>query len=196
MSNFVWRNINCSRKLAARAGTGDVDIGQCVGSCITANRYGSVSFWPQDELQFTIYSTDILFHIYCIWYTVNDILLRIKREVASPAKLPLWWSMFKNDGRKILFQLNKLRSKAGIHAPLGPRTARCELVRYFSVFIGPGAVRSEFFKNLSVLVRFGAKFWIFVRSWCGAVRNSENNSVLVRCGPKIPRKQLPKWPLS
>ena len=35
----------------------------------------------------------------------------------------------------------------GIHAPLGPRTARCELVRYFSVFIGTGAVRSEFFKK-------------------------------------------------
>ena len=48
--------------------------------------------------------------------------------------------------------------KAGIHAPLGPRTARCELVRYFSVFIGPGAVRSEFFKKISVLVRCGAKF--------------------------------------
>ena len=26
----------------------------------------------------------------------------------------------------------------GIHATLGPRTARCELVRYFSVFIDPG----------------------------------------------------------
>ena len=32
--------------------------------------------------------------------------------------------------------------EAGIHAPLGPRTTRCELVRYCSVFISPGAVRS------------------------------------------------------
>ena len=46
-----------------------------------------------------------------------------------------------------------ISDRAGIHAPLGPRTARCELVRYSSVFIGPGAVRSEFFKNCWVLVR-------------------------------------------
>ena len=30
-----------------------------------------------------------------------------------------------------------LYSEPGIHVPLGPRTARCELLRYFSVFIGP-----------------------------------------------------------
>ena len=38
-----------------------------------------------------------------------------------------------------------------------PCTTRCELVRYFSVFIGPAAVQSEFFKHFSVLVRCGPK---------------------------------------
>ena len=45
-----------------------------------------------------------------------------------------------------LFWKNPLRSswvdRPGIPAPLGPRTARCELVRYFSDFIGAGAVRA------------------------------------------------------
>ena len=45
----------------------------------------------------------------------------------------------------------------GIHAPLVPRTARCDLVRYYSVFIGAGAVRFEFFKHFAVLVR--SEFW-------------------------------------
>ena len=35
--------INFPRKLAERASNANVDIGQCVGSCITANRYGTVS---------------------------------------------------------------------------------------------------------------------------------------------------------
>ena len=45
---------------------------------------------------------------------------------------------------------------AGIHAPPGPRTARCELVRDLSGFFGPGAVRSDFLKKFSMR--------------CGAVR--------------------------
>ena len=59
--------------------------------------------------------------------------------------------------------------KSGIHAPLGARTGRCELVRYFS--------------DLLVLVRCGASFWKFLWCWCGAVRIFEKFSVLVRCGP-------------
>jgi len=51
---------------------------------------------------------------------------------------------------------------AWIYAPLGPGTARCEFVRYFSGFIGPSAVWSEFFKNFAVL-----RFWNF----SGAVRS-------------------------
>ena len=32
-------------------------------------------------------------------------------------------------------------SGSEIHAPLGSRTGRCELMRHFSVFLGAGAVR-------------------------------------------------------
>ena len=84
------------------------------------------------------------------------------------------WSSIRRRPRRPVLSNSLLLSWPGIHAPLGPRTARCELVRYFSVFIGPGAVRSEFFKNCSVLVRCGPKFRIF-----------ENFVVLVRCGPEF-----------
>ena len=42
----------------------------------------------------------------------------------------------------VLF-INELLYRSGIHARLGPRTTRCELVRYFSDFIGPGTLWSE-----------------------------------------------------
>ena len=61
------------------------------------------------------------------------------------------------------------------------------MVRHFVVFIGPGAVRSEFFKNFSVLVRYEI-FNFFIRSWCGAVQIFETFVVLVRsenCEGKI-----------
>ena len=63
---------------------------------------------------------------------------------------------------------------------LGPRTARCELVRYFFFdFIGAGAVR-----NFESFFGHGAErsnFWNILWFWCGA----EIILVLERCGTKI-----------
>ena len=47
------------------------------------------------QLQLTIYCSKY-------YFIVNDIRFRIKREVASQAKLLLWWWMFKNDWKKTM----------------------------------------------------------------------------------------------
>ena len=57
--------------------------------------------------------------------------------------------------------MSRTQSTPGIHVPLRPRTVRCEQVWYFQIFIGHGAVQSEFLT-------------IF-RSWCGAVRKLREN---------------------
>ena len=44
-------------------------------------------------------------------------------------------------------------------------------VRDFQNFVGPGPVRSEIFKILLVLVRFGPRFSKFCWSWSGPVQN-------------------------
>ena len=40
----------------------------------------------------------------------------------------------------VTWVLGYTASGSEIHAPLGSRTGRCELVRHFSVFLGAGAV--------------------------------------------------------
>ena len=85
--------------------------------------------------------------------------------------LASWWS--------------RMRSRAGIHEPPGPRTDRSDLVLDFLNFFGPGPVRSEIFQILLVLVRFGPRFSKFCWSWSGSVRDFPNLFFLVQPGPKF-----------
>ena len=66
-------------------------------------------------------------------------------------------------------KLGHTASGSEIHAPLGSRTGRCELVRHFSVFIGAGAVLvfEDFVVWCSVVRQGPIVSKIFWR-WCGA----------------------------
>ena len=66
------------------------------------------------------------------------------------------------NSKSVYLNESERRFRPGIHAPPGPRTARCELVRDFSGFCGPGAVRSWDFKNFLVLVRCGPQIPFFL----------------------------------
>ena len=72
-------------------------------------------------------------------------------DISSHSKLNQF-QFFEIQDLNLLFSSNKFNLKSGIHAPLGPRTARCELVRYYWC----GAVR--IFENFVVLVRDRVKF--------------------------------------
>ena len=97
-------------------------------------------------------------------------------------------NIFKFFSRNIsIFEFSPVRwAHPGIHAPPGPRTARCELVRDFSGFFGPGAVRSDFSKKFSV--RCGPIFLNF--HGAGAVRSyffQFRDSSAVRSEPGVVR---------
>ena len=46
--------------------------------------------------------------------------------------------------------MSRTDSTPGTHTPLGPRIAWFELMSYFSVFMGHGAVRSDFNNNFQL----------------------------------------------
>merc|ERR1711990_740505 len=76
-------------------------------------------------------------------------------------------------------EMSRPSSGPGIRAPVGASWCDifriywcwCGAVRVFVNFVGAGAVRSEFLKN--------------IRFWCGAVLVFEIFELLVRCGPRF-----------